>query len=228
MLNLKGVTLVCIDTKNIYEALCAINYSLKNINFGNVIFFTNSDPKIDKFSNTKSINIIQIPEIKSKVDYSRFCLTELSNYIDTEYCLTIQHDGFVINPFEWSAEFLNYDYIGAPWPIEWGYKNRVGNGGFCLKSKKFLSLTQEIFQNRSFTIDRDRFDISENEDYLTSVIMYDTMIENGIKFANPKIAAKFSLEHPVPEFVEKSFGFHDKFLDQNKRAINEKFVNIAI
>ena len=42
--------------------------------------------------------------------------------------------------------FFDYDYIGAPWPNN--FVNRVGNGGFSLRSKKFLELTAKIPYNK--------------------------------------------------------------------------------
>src|ERR1700722_12124880 len=53
----------------------------------------------------------------------------------TSHCLTIQYDGFVLDSDMWRAEFLDYDYIGAPWPHR-GYA--VGNGGFSLRSVEMM------------------------------------------------------------------------------------------
>jgi hypothetical protein len=30
-----------------------------------------------------------------------------------------------------------------------------------------------------------------------------------MRYAPPEVAARFSIEHPIPESVEKPFGFHD-------------------
>ena len=65
----------------------------------------------------------------------------LKKYIDTDFCLIIQGDGFVIHPENWTDEFLKYDYIGAPWRNLAHYSFiRVGNGGFSLRSKKLLKI----------------------------------------------------------------------------------------
>ncbi|MFM6811478.1 MAG: DUF5672 family protein, partial [Dolichospermum sp.] len=83
---------------------------------------------------------------------------ELNSFIETEFCLVTQGDGFIINPQFWSEEFLNYDYIGAPWRKQSHLvnsqgqtvnildlnKNRVGNGGFSLRSKRLLELCSEL------------------------------------------------------------------------------------
>lgn len=218
MIEINNCTLSCIDTKNKIEALLAMDKSIENIRFQSYKFFTNDleSIKISKFSNLSKINleIINIPTINSKSEYSKFCLVDLNKYISTEFLLTIQHDGYIINSDCWKNEFLNFDYIGAPWPPEWRYKNRVGNGGFCLKSKKFLNTCEKIFSNFDFRLDmaRDKYDISINEDFLSCNIYYEKFLELGIKYADPETASYFSVEHPVPEIKEKTFGFHDYFV----------------
>lgn len=215
MTYLENCTLVCIDTKNQVEALKAMDICLDEIIFLRSKFFTTSldGIKLDKFKNIKQIEIIQIPEIKNKADYSKFCLVELPKNIVSDFCLTIQHDGYIIDSSCWTNNFMKFDYIGAPWPPEWGYKNRVGNGGFCLKSKKFLNISYDIFKDFDFNSDLNRsiYDISVNEDFLSCNIYYDEFIKGGIKFADEQIAALFSIEHPVPEMTNRSFGFHGNF-----------------
>ena len=218
MKNLNNITIVCIDTKNKIEALIALDKSIKNIRFKSYKFFTDEleDIKISRFENLPEINleIINIPKIKSKSEYSKFCLIDLNQYIFTDFVLTIQHDGYIINSSCWTDDFTKFDYIGAPWPPEWGYKNRVGNGGFCLKSKKFLELCDTEFFNFDFKLDilRDKNDISINEDFLSCNIYYDKFLSEGIKYADVETASYFSIEHPIPEMKQKTFGFHDYFI----------------
>lgn len=218
MIKINNCTLICIDTKNKIEALMALDKSIKDISFKKYYFFTDNiyNIKISRFKNLSRVNleIFNISEIKSKSEYSKFCLVDLNKYITTDFCLTIQHDGYIVNPECWTDEFLNFDYIGAPWPINWGYKNRIGNGGFCLKSKKFLKECDEIFSNFDFKLDtvRDKYDISINEDFLACNTYYDEMLHRGIKFADVQTASLFSIEHPIPEMKNKTFGFHDYFI----------------
>lgn len=217
-MNINNTTICCIDTKNKIEALLAFDKSIENIRFESYKFFTDdiSDYKVQRFHNLSGINfeIIKIPTIKNKADYSKFCLIELGKYIDSDFCLTIQHDGYIINPQCWKEEFLNFDYIGAPWPKNWGYRNRVGNGGFCLKSKKFLNVSYNTFKDFNFqeNLKRDKNDISVNEDFLSCNIYYDQFLMSGIKYADLETASYFSIEHPIAEMKEKTFGFHDFFI----------------
>lgn len=83
------------------------------------------------------IQIINRP-IRSIEEYSSFMIKELNQYVKTEYVLVIQYDGFILNPDAWTDEFIQYDYIGAPWWYDDG-KN-VGNGGFSLRSRKLLEI----------------------------------------------------------------------------------------
>lgn len=65
-------------------------------------------------------------------------------FLEYDYILLYQLDAFVF--YDRLEHFcgLGYDYIGAPWPYQWGRKViggttiilRVGNGGFCLRSPK--------------------------------------------------------------------------------------------
>ena len=71
-------------------------------------------------------------------------VNKFPQYIDTDFVLITQADGFIINPHKWTDIFLEYDYIGAPFPDEPQYgftgDTRVGNGGFSLRSKKLIDM----------------------------------------------------------------------------------------
>lgn len=215
-----SVSICCIDTKNKIEALIALDKSIKNIKFNKYYFFTDNIDgiKINKFKNLSNVNleIFKISTILNKAEYSKFCLVDLNKYISTDFCLTIQHDGYIINPECWTDKFLEFDYIGAPWPEDWGYKNRIGNGGFSLKSKKFLQISYDIFKDFNFETELNRsiYDISVNEDFLACNIYYEEMIKRGVEFADIKTASLFSIEHPIPEMKELSFGFHGNFISR--------------
>lgn len=50
----------------------------------------------------------------SYLEYNLFMLYLLADLIDTDFVLTVQNDGFIINAKNWSDDFFQYDYIGAP------------------------------------------------------------------------------------------------------------------
>jgi len=131
MKHLPDVTLVCVDTINYGKAIDAIRKSLEHITPARTILFTDIDLD-DKF------DVVKIPTIKSKDEYSEFIIKNLSKYITTSHVLVIQADGYVINGDAWNDEFLQYDYIGAPWLYLDG--RNVGNGGFSLRSRRLQDI----------------------------------------------------------------------------------------
>jgi hypothetical protein len=141
MIELPNVTLFCISSNKVQEAIKVLQYSMRGINFGAVKLITHEDPG----NLPEGIEFSKCYEIKSIHDYNYYCIYNLSKHIDTDYCLLIQPDGFVINPDKWDDDWFNYDYIGAPWSIAkdayldpWGKGHRVGNGGFSFRSKKTI------------------------------------------------------------------------------------------
>jgi hypothetical protein len=184
MLYLDNVTLFGLDTINYEGLLEAAKLSKRHIHFNNVILLGPQDV-----------------DVKSGADYSRFMLGALPGLIHTEYVLVIQADGYVLNPDAWDADFMNYDYVGAPWP----YPERdVGNGGFSLRSSKFIQVAHYIYEGDS----KPEF---HPEDNYSCRIQYDKMIDLGIKFAPAILAKKFSMEGN-PKYGFKwngQFGFHN-------------------
>ena len=172
------------------------------------------------FADIKLLTPTKDPEIKSVLIpyldaslYAKFCVEELHKYIDTEYCLLVQSDGFIINADYWTDEFLYYDYIGAPWPH---HDNAVGNGGFCLRSKKFLKTTSKLSYISS--VESCPYPIAP-EDWFIILYHQKHMQKENIKYPKPELALEFSVEHPSmlkkfdPYNLEtyKSFGFHGPF-----------------
>ncbi len=186
--DLPNVTLFILDTKNIEGAKHAVRQSTRGINFAEVI------------------NLSDIA-INSKEDYSKFIIRDLVNYINTDFVLIIQSDGFVLNPEAWTNEFLQYDYIGAKWWFNDGLN--VGNGGFSLRSKKLLQLTAND-KNIVDTHPEDSVICRTYGNYLKS---------KGIKFAPENIADKFSIEGFAQrdKKYKGSFGYHGFEIDFSDR-----------
>ena len=136
--------------------------------------------------------------MRSASDYSRFVLGQLADHVRTEHCLLIQWDGFVIDPGEWDERFLEYDYIGAPWP-QFGDGDDVGNGGFSLRSRKLLEACRSPGFRQSHPEDVAIGRV--NREYLE--------LEQGIVFADTATAARFAFERSAPS--GPTFGFHGVF-----------------
>lgn len=186
-LNLSSVTLIAIGSTKVTETLKAINLCLEKANFNDVYFFS-SEPNEYQ---------IPIPEMKSIKDYDHFVVHKLPSYIESPFCLTIHWDGFIVNSEAWTDTFYDYDYIGAPWP--W-MRYICGNGGFCLKSKKFLTTQQKII-----TADK----VFDRPDDVLLCVDYRSEFEKfGCLYAPRTIAQKFSTEYGG-YYNFNSFGFHD-------------------
>ena len=192
MIKLPDVTLVCIDCKYYVHAARAILMSSKDIEFREILFFSD----IPFVKNPEKVRCIEIPSIKNKMDYSYFVINNLPDYIKTSHVLIIQYDGYVINPELWDNDWLNYDYIGAPW---WYEERNVGNGSFSLRSLRSSKIVKEIAGKNCHPED----------DYICRTLR-PQLEKKGIKFAPEEVAEKFSIElnakHPV--FKNDTFGFH--------------------
>jgi len=164
-------------------------------------------------------------EINSVGEYNIFKIKHLYAFCPTNFLLTIHNDGFVINGNAWEDEFLKYDYIGALWPIgihdpRVTENDRCGNGGFSLRSKRFLEISALYCPAYQYP----------NEDRVICGLHKNIFLNHGMKYAPDNLASKFSIEDTtIPEaigqshdnrFTLKSFGFHQrnsdaiKFLDE--------------
>jgi hypothetical protein len=196
MIEIPKTTLCCIDCYNYELSIRAIKHCLQLCRFGKSLFFTDKDFIVE------GIETIKIPSIKTKEQYSTFVLKELNNYINTDFVLMIQWDGYIVHPESWMSEFQNYDYIGAQWP--W-YNDgfNIGNGGFSLRSKRIL---QALSNNIPITIDSLKY----GEDTFICRLQRNFLeAEYYIKFAPESVADRFSHERSDP--VGKPFGFHGLF-----------------
>lgn len=147
----------------------------------------------------------KIRNLGSRQEYSKFIFKELVNHIDTDYFILFQADGFILNWKEWTNEFFEYDYIGAPW--EW-YNDgmQVGNGGFSFRSKKL----HQLILDEKLELCNDQYIKYFQEDHNISRIHRPFLEGKGIKFAPVELARKFSIEAwMAPDNQYKgSFGFH--------------------
>lgn len=214
MLNLNNISLVVIGSTRIKETYLAIRRCCSLSNFSSVLYFT------DKKNTHDNIKYIEIPEIKSKLEYQSFVVKELPKRIlpllqNESHILTINWDGFIVNPNAWKDYFLDFDYIGAPWIKEFSpiLAGNCGNGGFCLKSRKFLESQLSIKDFEQYKPAIDKY-----EDVTLSFIYRKKFEQLGCLYAPVPIGFEFSTEHGN-YYKHKSFGFHN--LKANKQFINK-------
>lgn len=192
MLKLPQVTLVCLTGKDFEPHDRAIQRSCKEVEWGGVkLIYDYTCDSIDKWN--------------ERIIY------DLWRYVDTEYCMLIHADGYVINPDAWRKEFLEYDFIGAPWPLpkdSYSYRTpdgeliRVGNS-VSIRSKKLLELPTKLgLPWRSYYG-------NTNEDGFLCVHNRRILEEHGIRFAPLEEAIHFSKEHEIKENKGlTTFAFH--------------------
>lgn len=197
-LRLDNVTLVCIESRHIGLAEWSLKKSLSQIKPEQTFLFTSPRYSADRVDSR--IRLVPLTDHGSIEAYNRFVLRDLHWYIKTDFVLVTQWDSFVYGSEYWSKQFLNYDYIGAPWPH---HPNApVGNGGFSLRSRRLLKLTanQEFVVN-SFSDPEDALICHTNRNYLEA---------NGLRFAPIDLASRFSFESALEggSLQPNTFGFH--------------------
>ncbi|WP_374591774.1 DUF5672 family protein [Aquabacterium sp.] len=193
MLELPDVTLCCVDTRSVPQALYAMQRCMSVARFGRAIYLGPSPANLG-ITPPADLEWVTIPALNGIEDYNRLMLHGLTQYITTSHVLIVQWDGFITHPALWQPDFLAYDYIGAPW-YHGGHPGYVGNGGFSLRSKKLLNALEQISP-----------DSTQPEDHEICVNRRSELERNhGIRFAPLSVAQGFSCEYGG---YRQSFGFH--------------------
>lgn len=233
--NVDSLTLVSISGLNLRNTLYALwrsQLELKNVR---TILIT--DRKVVNTFKFCRVLFLSDYELNSIDAYSYFCVYELYKHIETEFVLIVQADGYIIHGSKWDDEYLKYDYIGAPWNISndsyidpFGKHQRVGNGGFSLRSRKLLELPRH--QRVEWDINDDNFYKHmgvnlQSEDGIICIHNRHIYEQAGMVFAPLEIALNFSCEQKIPEYDGRiTFGFHktfphkwERFLDYAYRVV---------
>ena len=196
------------------------------------LLFTSKQIDLSKY-NCNMIKIIKIDPISSIKKYSNFVIYDLYKYVRTSHILIVQWDGFVCNKNKWDINFLNYDYIGAPFiPRESDLKYSrdkndafyiVGNGGFSLRSKRLLEAPSKynLKDNKDFT--------NNHEDGFFSVYHRNFLESKGYIWAPFFLAEKFSIESPLTykQIKDLPFGFHGRrmfYILKTKKLLKNLFI----
>ena len=119
-------------------------------------------------------------------------------YLNTSHFLLVQWDGWVLDGQQWVSEFLEYDYIGAPWWFSDGMN--VGNGGFSLRSTR---LAQYLASHA------DEFPVTDPEDHTLCRRYRHALERKGFRWAPKWLAAHFAFERVRPD--TPTFGFHGSY-----------------
>ena len=197
-LSLPNVTLVAMTSVDLYETVQAMKYSMRGIEFGDAVLITHKKPfylpKNIRYSHTDILD--SIDKFNYKMTY------ELGDHIKTDFALIVHADGFVIHPENWRDEFLDYDYIGSPWPLptnDYAYRDKAGNicrvgNSVSIRSKRLM----EYPKVRGCKWEK-VYDGFYNEDIFICCHLKNDMEKEGIRWAPFELAVKFGREHPLPE-----------------------------
>lgn len=193
MLKLPNVTLIALTDYKLEEHKTVADKVSESIEFGDV-----------KIIYDRAIN-------HDVNNWNRKIVYELWKSVDTDFAFLFHADGYPIHPDVWRDDFLNWDYIGAPWPLpidDYSYRDpsgtiqRVGNS-VGIRSKRLLELPSKL------NMEWKSYFGNTNEDGFISVHNRHIFEEHGCTFAPLEIAKYFSKEFEIPENVGlKTFAFH--------------------
>lgn len=187
--DLPNVTLLAVADVALPATARALNLSQRRLRFGEALFLSDRPPPQNTAAEWRPI-----PPIGSRSGYSRFMLRDLAAHVATQHVLCVQWDGYVLDPDKWDPAFLDYDYIGAPWP-HFADGMRVGNGGFSLRSRRLIEACAEL-------------PITNEPEDVAICRTHRPMLEKrfGLRFAPEEVARRFAYERMRP--TRQEFGFH--------------------
>jgi hypothetical protein len=196
---LDSVTLVAITSVALPATVRALVKSMEQARFGHVVLLSDYRPSdLPDRTEQPAIEWRRIAPIRSRDAYSRFILDHLSSHVETPFALVVQWDGYVLDGSAWQGAFLDYDYIGAPWP-QFDDGRTVGNGGFSLRSKRLLEACRGL-----------PLGDNEPEDVLICrTARPELESKYGLRFAPESLARRFGYERTPSQGNE--FGFHGVF-----------------
>ena len=196
-LQLPSVTLVMIETREHELARMAVEDCVRVADFGDVLILTDRS----ELFNGLGARTHNVPDWPTKEGWARSMWFDVPPLLKTSHMLAIQWDAWIWDASMWRDDFLNYDYIGAPWWYKDG-KN-VGNSGFCLKS---TALARYIRKHRA----QFECNTSAEDDLLCRT--YRRELETaGFRWAPEAIAHDFAFECCRPSPTSQHFGFHAAF-----------------
>ena len=198
----------------------SLTYMVRFFDFHEIIFISPVNPEVE------GVTHIQISG-STYEDYNKWCLHNLSDYVTTDFGLSFQDDGFPLNPEMWSDEYYNYDYVGAPLPLDtnimFNPDERIGGGGFTLRSKKLMEFTKTIPYP-------DKYGKCNNEDTIIVMEYRKDIINLGMKICPHTIARNFVIQTAIDDnhTLLNTFGYHgrDGKLDVVDKIMDERLLNL--
>lgn len=151
--------------------------------------------ELQKFSNRVTLVNLGVENLNIHQYNDLLCNKKFYEYIPTETFLVFQTDTIIIpKNAHLISDFLEYDYVGAPWK----HSGDIGNGGFSLRKKTKMI---EIIENARL------YNYGEAEDAFFSQEKGRVLNNPSIRIYKPTFekAKQFSVE---TVFYDQSFGCH--------------------
>lgn len=186
-----SLELLCVNFGNFFDAQMVLRHCNYQMKFDKVSLF-HPQPFV--------IPNVNVQQIHSKSQIACW-FEDVPKLVTCDHVLSVQWDGYIVNPEMWDDSWLQYDWLGAIWPLtnlpnpKW----RMGGGGFMLMSKRMIKAWGKICNDR------------ENFDWQIAALYRDKFEALGMKYAPLEVARKFSKECDLDdiEIPEGStFGFH--------------------
>jgi hypothetical protein len=194
-LSLPDVTLIAIDTVAHELTRLALEECVRRVDFAEVLVFT--DRPDFSVPGVSIPYVVLTDPLRDWETVNSIWWYKVPALVLTSHFLTVQWDSWILNAAAWDPDWLQYDYIGAPWP--WHQIYRVGNGGFSLRSQK---LHAHLRNNRL------RYPLAHPEDDALCR-RYRPMLEaEGFRWAPESVAHRFAFEHGP---AGPTFGYHGCF-----------------
>lgn len=212
-LQLPQVTLVAMTSVNVKATIHAMEYSMRGIDFGDAVLITHKKP----FGLPQTIRYSHTSKLTNIDDFNYKMVYELGDHIKTDYALIVHADGFVVHPEMWRDEFLDYDYIGAPWPLPkegdtttyrdiYGNICRVGNSA-GIRSKRLMDFPKKanVPWEGEYAYGKMWF----YEDGFICCKIRHLLEAEGMRIAPLEVAKYYSHEQMIPEVQGITpFAFH--------------------
>lgn len=172
----------------------------------NYSYYLNMSKRINNNIEVININLINV----THNDYNNLLLnSNFWNKLSGEKILIYQSDSFIFKNN--ISEFLEWDYIGSPFPKKELIlaTHQVGNGGLSIRSKsKMLEVLEKVTLNdNNYSKIVNNYKKSKNLDnYPEDIVFSQNMQQMGIgRVANYETAKSFSVDLV---YQEDSFGIH--------------------
>lgn len=199
-LSLPHVTLFCLDCVDAERIIPVLEHCKSLCDFGAVKFLTSLETD---YPHEKIEPITGKTQADGLIAYSKFLVHRMHEYIPTSHVLTVQHDGWVLNPSAWRAEWMGCDYL-APLFIQYP---KVGSGGFSFRSKRLMQVVDELSHD---LVKRrgGQYGGYSFEDGMICLMLRMELETRGFRFATVPESVQFAYGGLWDYYNEKPFGYH--------------------